>query len=123
MRKLNPKLHAMTSFGANMAANRNLKLLSISNFFILLTQAYESKLHRAVPKYTMLKDCIGLSMDGSFSERYELILPVRSHIVIFRSSLEAKFKIARAYYQVYEVRIHKYRTAKETFQRGLDYMR
>ena len=48
---------------------------------------HEPKLHRALPKNTMLNDCIGLSMDGSFSERYELILPVRSHIVIFRSSL------------------------------------
>ena len=35
-------------------------------------------------------------MDGSFSERYELIFPVRSLIVIFRSSLESKFKIAQA---------------------------
>ena len=79
-----------------MAANRILKLLIISNFLILLTQAYEPKVHRALPKNTVLKDCIGLSMDGSFSERYELILPVRSHIVIFRSSLESKFKITRA---------------------------
>ena len=32
-------------------------------------------------------------MDGSFSERYELILPVRSHIY---SNIQSKFKIARA---------------------------
>jgi hypothetical protein len=67
---------------------QNLQAAHYFKFFHTFNASlYEPKLHRALPKNTMLKDCIGLSMDGSFSERYELILPVRSHIVIFRSSL------------------------------------